>query len=182
MKLMLRKIDDVDLEKIMNWRMLPEVTRYMYTDPKLTIEDQQRWYKSIRNDPTKKYWIINVDNEDVGLIGIYSIDLENHRCEWAYYLASPSVRGKGIGKSVELNILQYVFEDLGLNKLCCEVFCMNEIVIKIHQKYGSKIEGTRKAHIFKNDEYHDIVEMAIFSEDWRDRIKGQFDYHKADIA
>ena len=83
---------------------------------------------------------------------------------------------------MELNIHQYVFEDLGLNKLCCEVFAWNEIVIKIHQKYGSKIEGSRKAHIFKNGKYHDIVEMAILKKDWRERIKGKFDYHKADIA
>ena len=181
MKLKFRKINDADLEKIMHWRMLSEVTKYMYTDPKLTIADQQQWLESISNDPSKKYWIINVDEKDVGLINLYRIDRVNQRCEWAYYLASPSVRGKGIGKSVELNIQKYVFHDLALNKLCCEVFSWNEIVIKIHQKYGSKIEGIRKAHIFKNGEYHDIVEMAILSEDWRDNIKGQFDFYNAEI-
>ena len=31
----LRKIRQDDLENIREWRMLPEITRYMYTDPKI---------------------------------------------------------------------------------------------------------------------------------------------------
>lgn len=38
MSLELRKIKRDDLEMIMNWRMDPDVTKYMYTDPKLSIE------------------------------------------------------------------------------------------------------------------------------------------------
>lgn len=33
-----RLIKPDDLEMIMDWRMRPEITRYMNTDPKLTIE------------------------------------------------------------------------------------------------------------------------------------------------
>lgn len=181
MRLKLRKIRKSDMEQLMYWRMLPDVTRYMYTDPKITIEGQKKWYESISADSTKKYWIINVDEDDVGLLGFYNIDTVNHRCEWAYYLASPSVRGKGIGKSVELNAQQYVFEILNLNKLCCEVFTWNDIVINIHKKYGSVIEGTRKNHIYKNGEVHDILEMAILKGDWEEKIKGKFDFQKAEI-
>jgi hypothetical protein len=181
MKIRFRKIQSIDLENIMLWRMLPEVTLYMYTDPRLTLEDQKRWYKIIKSDQTKKYWIINVDNEDVGLVSIYNIDIVNRRCDWGYYLASEAIRGKGIARAVELNLHHYVFEILNMNKLCCEVFAWNDFVIGIHRKYGSSIEGKRRLHICKNGEFHDIVEMAILREDWEENLRGKFEFTRAVI-
>lgn len=179
MKLLIRRISEADLPLIMEWRTSPNVSKYMYTDFSPDIEKQRRWFETISTDSTQKYWIINVDNEDVGLVYITSIDLINKRCVWAYYLGSPSVRGKGIGKNIELNILDYVFDTLKLNKLCCEVYVANEIVIKIHEKYGSLVEGTRRQHVFKNDQFHDIVEMAILREDWDKNIRDKFEYSVA---
>ena len=43
----LRAITKKDLEKIMHWRMDPDITRYMNTDPKLTLEGQKKWFSSI---------------------------------------------------------------------------------------------------------------------------------------
>ena len=39
----LRTIRDDDLEMIMNWRMRPDITKYMNTNPKLTLEGQRKW-------------------------------------------------------------------------------------------------------------------------------------------
>ena len=172
-----RKIQEDDLEKIRNWRMKPEVTQHMYTDPKIIYDDQLKWLKKISLDNTCKYWIVNVDNEDVGLVSISKIDNVNKKAEWAYYIAEKSARGKGVGKAIELNILDYVFSELNLNKLCCEVFNDNELVVKIHEKYGSKIEGIRRSHILKKGEYKDVVEMGILKKEW-ERIKDDFDYTK----
>ena len=85
-----------------------------------------------------------------------------------------------MGKQIELNILSYVFDELKLNKLCCEVLAFNELVVKIHQKYGSKIEGRLRKHIFKNGEFHDVIVMGILKEEW-ERIKEKFDFVKAKI-
>lgn len=181
MKIRFRVIQSVDLEKIMRWRMLPEVTLYMYTNPQLTLDDQMIWYESIKGDQTKKYWIVNVDNEDVGLVGLYNIDTIHRRCEWGYYLGSEAVRGKGIARAVELSLHHYVFELLNMNKLCSEVFAWNDFVISIHQKYGSSIEGKRRCHIHKNGEFHDIVEMAILKKDWEEKVRGKFEFPMAII-
>ena len=42
MSVTLRKVTEGDLEQIMRWRMDPEITRYMNTDPKLTLEGQKK--------------------------------------------------------------------------------------------------------------------------------------------
>jgi len=135
---------------IRNWRNNSEVSNYMYTNDFIDADQQKKWFKQIKDDPTKKYWIIKVDDKYVGVVNLYDIDKRNKRCYWAYYLAESSIRGKGLGRLIELNIIKYIFEDLGLNKLCCEVLSFNEIVVKIHKKYGSKIEGHYREHIFKD--------------------------------
>ncbi len=176
MKLIFRLIQSKDLEMILKWRTSPEVTKYMYTDIEFNLDTQKIWYDNIRQDSTRMDWIINVDNDDVGLISIVKIDNHNKRCEWAYYLGTSSVRGKGVGKAVELNVLKFVFENLDLNKLCCEVYKSNDMVIKLHEKFGSIVEGVRAKHIYKNSKFHDIVEMGILKDVWKEKIDGKFEY------
>lgn len=177
MSITLRKIHEDDLELIMYWRMSPEVTNYMYTDPVLTIEDQIKWYKKVmENKEYEKYWIINLDRSiDLGLMSINHIDYQNKHASWAYYIASTEARGKGLGRVLECNIYDYVFDHLNLNKLWCEVFEFNDKVIKIHEKFGSKIEGKFYDHIYKNGTFYNVVRMAILKREW-DKIKIEQQY------
>ena len=179
-EIFLKKITLNKLEKIMNWRTSPEVSPYMYTNPNLTIEEQKKWFKTINNDSNVSYWIIVVDGIDVGVLNLYDIDMKNKRCFWAYYIGDSSARGKGIARQLECNIYDYVFYEIGLNKLCCEVLSFNENVIQIHEKFGSEIEGEFKQHIFKNNTFLNVVRMSILKEKW-DEIKSQYEYRKIQI-
>ena len=55
MSVTLRKVTEGDLEQIMRWRMDPEITRYMNTDPKLTLEGQKKWFAKVQQDPDVSY-------------------------------------------------------------------------------------------------------------------------------
>ncbi len=180
MALCLRRICEEDLEKIMHWRMTPEVTKYMYTDCQLTLDGQRKWFNKIMRSKEDIYWIIQMDGVDIGLINMTDIDYQNKRCAWAYYIADTSFRGRGIATRLECNIYDFAFGTLKLNKVCCEVFCFNEKVISIHQKFGADIEGKRKEHICKNGQYYDIVQMGINKEKWQS-IRDQYKYEKIEI-
>lgn len=179
-ELALRRITLIKLEKIMYWRMSPEVTQYMFTDPELTLEKQKIWFERINKDPSVSYWIINVNNIDIGVINLYDIDWNNKRCFWAYYIGDSSFRGMGIARHLECNIYDYVFLKLGMNKLCGEVLVFNEKVIEIHKKFGSEIEGIFKQHIYKKGRFIDVVRMAILKEKWK-KIRSQYKYEKINI-
>jgi UDP-4-amino-4,6-dideoxy-N-acetyl-beta-L-altrosamine N-acetyltransferase len=138
----------------------------MYTDHEIGPEEHELWFQHIREDPTCRYWVIVSDDEDVGLVGLTGIDHQNRRCFWTWHLASPSVRGKGVGSFVEYSILRHVFDEMGLNKLCCEVFTFNETVTNMHMGFGFRQEGTFREHIWKDDRPHDIVCLAILRTEW----------------
>ena len=68
MSVTLRKVTEGDLEQIMRWRMDPEITRYMNTDPKLTLEGQKKWFAKVQQDQDVSYWIIEIDGTAAGVI------------------------------------------------------------------------------------------------------------------
>lgn len=178
----LRNLRDDDLEMVREWRMLPEITRYMYTDPDISAEDQRAWFAGITASPRDRVWIIELTegNIPVGLMSLTDIDNTHKRACWAYYIADARARGKGLAKSLELNIYAYVFETLRLNRLWCEVLGFNDRVVAIHEKFGSKVEGVLREHIRKNNEVHDVVRMAVLAEDWP-RIQDTFAFERIEI-
>ncbi|SHI21571.1 UDP-4-amino-4,6-dideoxy-N-acetyl-beta-L-altrosamine N-acetyltransferase [Clostridium intestinale] len=181
MSLALRKIKEEDLLKIMEWRMNPEVTKYMYTDPVLNLEKQKEWFDKISKDKASRYWIIEMDGTSIGLLSISNIDNKNKKCYWAYYIADTSFRGRGIATLLECNIYDYVFNKLNLNKLCCEVFEFNDKVVSIHKKFGSEVEGILKEHIIKGNEKYNVVLMGITKDKWK-LIKNKYNYEKIEIS
>ncbi len=168
------------LEKTMQWRMLPEVTRYLYTDPQLTFDDQVKWFEKISQDPAVMYWIISFDAKDIGVLNLYDIDWTNSRCGWAYYIGETGYRGRGIGSSLECNVYDFVFDKLNFSKLWCEVLANNQKVIELHKKHGSEIEEVLKEHITKQGEPLDVVRMGITKNKWIN-IRDQYQYERITI-
>lgn len=76
----LRPIQENELEMIMNWRMQPEITKYMYTDPELTIEKQLTWFRSLKTKNDTFIFMIEVDSIPCGILNITNIDYINKRC------------------------------------------------------------------------------------------------------
>ncbi|MEE4206339.1 MAG: GNAT family N-acetyltransferase, partial [Erythrobacter sp.] len=131
-------------------------------------EDQRAWHRKIAASPRDRVWIIELleGAVPVGLLSLSDIDPVHSRACWAYYIADERARGKGLAKTLELNIYAHVFETLGLHRLWCEVLAFNDRVVAIHEKFGSRVEGVLRQHIRKNGEVHDVVRMAVLSEEW----------------
>ena len=173
----LRPIKEIELEMIMNWRMMPEITKFMYTDPKLTLEGQKKWFASLRARDDVIYFMIEVDDTPCGILNITNIDYTNKRCSWGYYIALKEKRSLPLALALEWNLYDYVFNVLGMNKLEGEIFSFNKGVLRIHQMCGSNIEGILKQHIFKNGKFFDVTVISILKETWL-AIKDKFAYDK----
>jgi UDP-4-amino-4,6-dideoxy-N-acetyl-beta-L-altrosamine N-acetyltransferase len=163
----LRDIRLEDVEKIREWRNLPKVADYMFTDHAIGPEEHAAWFSRVMQDPACKYWIIVCEGEDVGVSNLYEIDQINRRCYWGFYVASSNVRGKGVGNHVEYTVLNYVFDELKFAKLCCPVLSFNRGVIEMHRRFGFVQEGIFRKHIWKRGAFHDVVCLAILKEEWQ---------------
>jgi UDP-4-amino-4,6-dideoxy-N-acetyl-beta-L-altrosamine N-acetyltransferase len=162
----LRAIGLEDMTRILAWRNLPEVSAYMYTDHRITDAEHARWFAAAMSDETKRYWVIELEGEPVGLANLYDIQTSQKRAYWAFYLADDRVRGKGVGSATERFVMRHAFEDLGLDKLCCEVLATNDGVVRMHQRYGFQIDGVLRRHVVKGGERVDVVTMSLLRDDW----------------
>jgi UDP-4-amino-4,6-dideoxy-N-acetyl-beta-L-altrosamine N-acetyltransferase len=163
----LRDLQAEDKAMLLTWRNLPDVARYMYTDHHITDPEHERWFSGVFGDPTRRYWIIRAEGEDVGLVNLYSISDQNKRCHWAFYVANPNARGKGVGTAVEYIVMKHVFEERGFNKLCCEVLASNEPVVRHHLRCGFREEGRFRQHVIKDGQAIDVVALAILVAEWQ---------------
>ena len=133
-------------------------------------------YEKISLEENSRYWMIEYQGKKLGLVYIIDIDTYNSKCFWGFYLGDTSIRGEGIGKKVEFNLLNYVFETLKLNKLCGEVLNFNKRVLEMHSKFGFKEEGLLRQHVKKNSEFIDVTTIGLLKDEWKD-IKDDI-YHK----
>lgn len=175
MDIKLRELQELDIENVRSWRNSVDVSAYMYTSNKITKEQQIAWFNKVKDDKSVKYWIIEYDGKDLGLVSLTGINNDLSSCYWAFYLGDTSVRGAGIGGKVEYNVLTYVFDELNLNKLRCEVLTFNNNVIKMHEKYGFRREAFYREHCIKNGEKLDAVGLAITKNEWNVLKEGVYD-------
>ena len=155
-----------DAETVRTWRNSDEVSRHMFADHIITMKEQHEWIKKVLADSSHKYWIVTYGKDDVGLLSINPIDLINSRCWWHFYIASPEYRGRGIGHYCEYFLIRYVFEELGLNKICGEVLSTNDVILGIHWSFGFQKEGTLRRHVKKRGEFVDVVVIGMLREEW----------------
>jgi len=151
------------------WRNLPDVSKYMFTDHAISAEEHAAWFQRVTNDSSYKYWIIVCDGEDVGSIWLNDIDRRNLRCYWGFYIADPALRGKGAGSVAWHSVLNYVFEELRLNKLCGEVLAFNQVAANLHEHFGFVQEGCFRSHVCKGGTMQDVVCFGILRPEWEQR-------------
>lgn len=162
----LRPLQPDDQDRLLAWRNSPEVSAYMYADHVISPQEHARWFAGIAGDGRRDYRIIEMDGAPVGLANFYDIDRAQGRASWAFYLADPSVRGKGVGGTVEFLMIERAFGELGLRKLWCEVLASNEAVWKLHLKHGFVQEARFRAHVIKNGAPHDVLGLGLLKQDW----------------
>jgi UDP-4-amino-4,6-dideoxy-N-acetyl-beta-L-altrosamine N-acetyltransferase len=167
----LRPLEPADSERLYAWRNSPAVAAYMYTDRPIAPEEHARWFAGLAGDPKRDYRMIVVDGVPSGLANFYDIDPAHGRAAWAYYLADPAARGKGVGGYVEFQMIERAFnafgqDGLGLRKLWCEVLVSNEPVWKLHQKFGFRQEALLRAHVVKAGQPVDVIGLGLLAEDW----------------
>lgn len=172
------RITESDLEMIMNWRMQPDITQYMNTDPHLTLEDQYNWFHNILISPDERYWIISIDGVKAGIASLVSPDPISRRIHTGVYIAVKQKRSLRLILDVQWNLYQYSFETLKYNKVCEEIFSLNKALIRILDLCGSKKEGELRQHVYKNGTYYDVTVRGILKSEWEE-LKPSLNYNHA---
>lgn len=181
MSVTLRSITEADLEKIMHWRMDPNITKYMNTNPKLTLEGQKKWFASVSANSDVKYWIIQVDGIPAGVINLTGLNNPDGDLGWAYYVAEQKLRSIKTALALEMSMYDYVFDVLGKRAVYSDVFTLNQGVIQLHKLCGCEVVEEKKAHVCKEGVFYDVTFMRMTAELWN-RVRAGKKYEKIDFC
>lgn len=77
-------------------------------------------------------------------------------------------RNKGYASEAILLVLRYYFFELRFRKAEPGVFAFNPASIRLHEKLGFVLEGTRRQHGYSHGEFHDLHLYGMTEDEFRD--------------
>ena len=151
----------------------------MYTEHEIALDEHLSWIKSLESDRKQIVFVVLVDEKISGVVSVNAIDTLHKKSDWAFYL-DENVRG-GLGAALEFRLLNFVFDDLMLEKLNCEVIETNKSVVKMHTKFGFVEEGLRRSNVEKNGSRIGVVFLGITKDEWLLKRDNVFEKYKSVI-
>src|SRR5687768_13455997 len=118
-KILLRAIEEPDLEQLHKWANDPELWYQLggWHFPS-SLDYMRHWFQGLKNDNLTQRFA--VDAPGLGLIGtanLVDIDWKNNHAFHGMMLGDKDIRGKGYGIDVIMTIMKYAFEELHLERL-----------------------------------------------------------------
>jgi RimJ/RimL family protein N-acetyltransferase len=160
-------MEDFDVPSKVAW-VNDEEIREMLIHDYISISGTKAWYQKISSSNTRKEFMICLveNNEAIGFTSLKNIDLTNSKAELSMLLGNKLHWGKGHAKEARKLLINFAFNELGLNKIYTYNWIKNEKIIALNQKLGFQIDGVLRNDIFFKGEFRDIAIMSILKNDW----------------
>ena len=109
------------------------------------------------------------NKKHIGNIKIDKINYNHRNCEYGIMMGDKSEWGKGYAKEASIAIINYAFEELGLNKVNLGVIDSNNVAVKLYEKIGFVIEGLLKENFYERESntFKNELRMAVFNNTWQ---------------
>ncbi len=132
----------------------------------LMREAEEDWFEKLAKNSQEQIVmaIETLEGKFIGTIGLHQIDWISRRAVLGIMLGVPGEWGKGYAPEAERLIIEHGFKELGLYKICADIYEPNTASLRAAEKAGLKKEAVLKKHIFKHGDWHDIIIMSAFSE------------------
>lgn len=133
-----------------------------FVDRMLTVDVAMSFVKGTqeRNRLGTEYaFVIYENDEPVGRIGVYKVDLSNRIGEIGYWLIEHK-QGKGIVTQACQTMIDFCFDTLNLNRIELKCGIGNTRSIAIPQRFGFKHEGVIHDGEWLHDHY---IDLALFA-------------------
>ncbi|NLI60159.1 MAG: GNAT family N-acetyltransferase [Clostridiales bacterium] len=170
-RLILRRfsLDDAD-EMFNNWANDSEVTKYLTWDPHGKVEATKEiismWIKQYK-DKRAYNWAIQLKGtgELIGSIGVVDLSDRDSRCEIGYCI-SKAHWNRGITTEALKRVMDFLFFDVGLNRIQAKHDILNPGSGKVMEKSGMKYEGTFREYFLRKDgSFGDMKMYAALKEE-----------------
>ncbi|NTJ66431.1 GNAT family N-acetyltransferase [Agrobacterium rhizogenes] len=177
-RVILRRFVPEDFEAYRAYRSLPEIYRYLYSDPPSEDEMRERFDASFNTRLSDDGDILRcavVRREDDALVGQVSLKIANKAALQAEvgYMFNPAYAGKGYATEAAAAIITLGFEKFGFHRIFARLDAKNAGSVGVVERLGLR----REAHLIENDRFNgvwgDEYVYAVLSHEWAARTPDQ---------
>lgn len=167
-RLLLRKIQPDDAEMVHMWMSDPEVCKYERWKPH-SNSDYSRGYiievfDGYKSDSTYQ-WGIELNGKLIGSVSIVNVNDYDQKAILGYCLAR-EFWSNGYTTEAVKAVLQYMFIEIGLNRIEASHSINNIASGRVLEKIGMLLEGQSKDYYFCNSGFQDSRLFGITKEQY----------------
>ena len=166
-KVLLRELRDTDMPLLNKLINSPNIEKYIvgWSKP-VTMSEQISWFQNLKSDANIRYIISDKDDNNSYGTGIISrIDNKNRTCSIDIKI-DEDCHNNGYGKETISLLINYIFNELNLNRIAVNILDYNIGSQKIFEANGFIKEGEQRQAIYKNGKYNNLFIYALTKEDY----------------
>jgi len=169
-RLVIRDYQQTDLEDIHEYGSDPEVVKYLPFGPN-TREDSQNFLNRAmdkqKEEPREDYGLAVVLKSEDKLIGGCRISKASEREGNLGYILNRHYWGNGYATEATKSMVEFGFKELGVHRIYTDCHPDNVRSIRVLEKVGMTVEGTRREYTIMHGEYSDMFLFSILEHEWR---------------
>lgn len=135
-----------------------------------SVEKSDEWYEDIQKKQGKdniRLGVFLLDGTVIGDVALQGIDWKNRVCDIGLGIAKIENRGKGYGKEAVKILLDYAFNNLGLERIEANTLEQNIPAQKSLEGLGFTLEGRQRKAVYMNGKKFDRLNYAILAGEYR---------------
>jgi ribosomal-protein-alanine N-acetyltransferase len=152
-------------DRYLSWLNDPEVNKYLEVPKQNNLADLKKYVQGTI-DSNVLFWAIvkKDDGKHIGNIKIDPINTKHGYGEYGILMGDRNEWGKGFAKEASKAIVDFCFNSLNLRKVNLGVVAANKAAVHMYAKLNFVTEGVYRHHVKLENEYCDVIRMAIFNE------------------
>ena len=164
----LRLLEKEDLPLRVKWVNNEEIRENLMFEWPLSLAKTERWFQNQVFDNTKRNFSIleKKTNNVIGMTGLLDISLEHKKAQFYMTIGNKDYWGKRLPDQNIPMVLEYAFEELGLNKVYLYTINTNDRARHVYLRNNFKPEGVLKEHYFCVGKLQDLHVFSILRNEW----------------
>lgn len=139
---------------------------FSFFDEPVTVERQRAYLEKQITSPNDDLFAVMLGWRIVGTCGLHEIDWSNRNARLGVMLFTNEHRGQGIGSAAMRLVIEEGFKLRKLEKIYVKVFAENTASATKYAHLGFQFEARLRKHYHLRGEYHDMVVMSVFADEW----------------
>lgn len=135
----LRLLEEDDLENLRTWRN--DSRHSFFNSDIITADGQRRWFENVyQKKPDDLIFVIETgEGEPVGAVSLYDFKPKEKQAEYGRMVVSKEHRRNGYAQDASEALIEFGFDELGLDRVVLGVVPSNRLAIDLYEKMGFKV-------------------------------------------